>query len=169
MTNLVCFNFRFKWTHLSERLAYERASHSQKMRAEVSQAKREADFFRSNVEKSRKMLKRVKTDNSAAEDSGRLYEFRQKETDAVLRSKRAKSEDEQSHHEDRPDQQLARKGKKSKKGKKEVREAAEASARNRKKTKKSAVDLSEASPAKRARTRSSDRREFLKSVFGAKT
>ena len=138
------------------------------MRAEVSQAKREADFFRSNAEKSRKMLKRVKTDNPAAanDDSGRLYEFRQKETDAVLRSKRAKSEDQEGRPEQ---QQLARKGKKNKKGKKDIREAEEVSARNRKKTKKASAEQSEASPAKRARTRSSDRREFLKSVFGAKT
>ena len=141
------------------------------MRAEVSQAKREADFFRSNAEKSRKMLKRVKTDNPAAanDDSGRLYEFRQKETDAVLRSKRAKIEDQEGRPEQQ--QQLARKGKKNKKGKKDIREAEEVSAWNRKKTKKSSAsaEQSEASPAKRARTRSSDRREFLKSVFGAKT
>ncbi|XP_042311234.1 activator of basal transcription 1 isoform X2 [Sceloporus undulatus] len=44
---------RFKWTHLSERLAYERQVRQQRMRAEVSQAKRETNFYLQNVEKSK--------------------------------------------------------------------------------------------------------------------
>lgn len=42
---------RFKWAHLNERLAYEKAVHSQRMRAEISQAKREANFYIQNAER----------------------------------------------------------------------------------------------------------------------
>ncbi|CAH3972314.1 unnamed protein product [Pieris brassicae] len=45
---------RFKWVHLSERLAYEKAAMKQRLRAEISQAKREAHYLQSNVEKSKK-------------------------------------------------------------------------------------------------------------------
>lgn len=49
---------RFKWIHLSERLAYERAAMKQRLRAEISQAKREAHYLQSNVEKSKKLKKK---------------------------------------------------------------------------------------------------------------
>ncbi|KAJ2940689.1 hypothetical protein O0L34_g14798 [Tuta absoluta] len=49
---------RFKWIHLSERLAYEKAAMKQRLRAEVSQAKKEAHYLQTNVEKSKKMKKR---------------------------------------------------------------------------------------------------------------
>lgn len=49
---------RFKWIHLSERLAYERAAMKQRLRAEIAQAKKEAHYLQSNVEKSKKMKKR---------------------------------------------------------------------------------------------------------------
>ena len=54
--NLCLCIFRFKWTHLSERLAYEKAVHHQRLRTEISQAKREADFFKANVEKSKRYV-----------------------------------------------------------------------------------------------------------------
>ena len=80
---------RFKWSHLTERLAYEKAVHQQKMRNEISQAKREAEFFQSNVEKA-KRNKKSKKNNAAAVAEGsetRKYAFRQKETDEEIRSK----------------------------------------------------------------------------------
>ncbi|XP_053616707.1 uncharacterized protein LOC128678863 [Plodia interpunctella] len=49
---------RFKWVHLSERLAYERAAIKQRLRAEISQAKKEAHYLQSNVEKSKRMKKK---------------------------------------------------------------------------------------------------------------
>lgn len=49
---------RFKWIHLSERLAYERAALKQRLRAEISQAKKEAHYLQTNVEKSKKMKKK---------------------------------------------------------------------------------------------------------------
>ncbi|CAG07270.1 unnamed protein product, partial [Tetraodon nigroviridis] len=41
-----------KWTHLSERLAYEQTVLQQRLRTEVSQAKRETNFYLNNVDKS---------------------------------------------------------------------------------------------------------------------
>ncbi|VVD02504.1 unnamed protein product [Leptidea sinapis] len=49
---------RFKWIHLSERLAYEKAAMKQRLRAEISQAKREAHYLQTNVEKSKKLKKK---------------------------------------------------------------------------------------------------------------
>jgi hypothetical protein len=48
---------RFKWAHLSERLAYEQAVHRQRMRTEISQAKKEAAHFQLSLEKSQKIHK----------------------------------------------------------------------------------------------------------------
>jgi len=91
----------FKWTHLSEKLAYEKAVHQQRMRNEISQAKRETDFFKANLEKSKRQEKRRAGDSKAAAPlkaayqeaapKKRNYEFRQKETDdAIKHAKKAK-------------------------------------------------------------------------------
>ncbi|CAD5111660.1 DgyrCDS946 [Dimorphilus gyrociliatus] len=73
---------KFKWTHLNERLAYEKAVHQQRMRTEVSQAKKVASFFKDNVEKS-KMLKRKKVKTNLEE---REWTFSQKETETEILS-----------------------------------------------------------------------------------
>ena len=98
--------FRFKWTNLSERLAYEKAVHQQRMRTEISQAKRETDFFRANVERSKRLntermeentdtslpvaKKSRKTVNASLTNptSKRIYEFRQKETDETIKKRK---------------------------------------------------------------------------------
>ncbi|KAI8501422.1 Activator of basal transcription 1 [Branchiostoma belcheri] len=48
---------RFKWTHLSEQLAYERAVREQRMRTEILQAKKETKFFEESLEKSKAVQK----------------------------------------------------------------------------------------------------------------
>jgi len=96
----------FKWTNLSERLAYEKAVHQQRMRTEISQAKRETDFFRANVERSKRLntermeentdaslpvaKKSRKTVNASVTNktSKRIYEFRQKETDETIKKRK---------------------------------------------------------------------------------
>lgn len=96
----------FKWTNLSERLAYEKAVHQQRMRTEISQAKRETDYFKANVEKSKRAhintvgditdqalpvaKKSRKTANSLTDNPNRkrVYEFRQKETDDTIKKRK---------------------------------------------------------------------------------
>ena len=78
---------RFKWVHLSERLAYESAVKQQRMRTEVSQVKREAEHFKSSVEKKRR---KSKGDNISAGDAKEenAITFNQRETDAQIRKRK---------------------------------------------------------------------------------
>ena len=46
----------FKWTHLNERKAYEQEMRKQRLRQEVSFAKKETNFYIQNVENSRKSI-----------------------------------------------------------------------------------------------------------------
>lgn len=39
----------FKWPHLHERLAYEKAERRQKLRAEIQLAKKKSSYFNSNL------------------------------------------------------------------------------------------------------------------------
>lgn len=51
---------RFKWTHLSERLAFESAVLKQRLQAEVAQARKEAAFFQNNLDIREKINKKLK-------------------------------------------------------------------------------------------------------------
>lgn len=55
---------RFKWIHLSERLAYEKAAMKQRLRAEIAQAKKEANYLQNNVEKSKKTKKKSNSEQN---------------------------------------------------------------------------------------------------------
>ncbi|KAF9307072.1 RNA-binding ATPase activator esf2 [Mortierella antarctica] len=55
---------KFKWHHLTERIAYENASRAQRLQAEISQAKRENKFILNNIEKS-KMIKSMEEKKEA--------------------------------------------------------------------------------------------------------
>jgi len=46
---------KFQWTHIKEKLAYEKAARGQRMRTEISQAKKEASFYLENVGKGKAM------------------------------------------------------------------------------------------------------------------
>ncbi|XP_015273606.1 PREDICTED: activator of basal transcription 1 [Gekko japonicus] len=73
---------RFKWTHLSERLAYERQVQQQRMRAEVSQAKRETNFYLQNVEKSKRFSKK----DGRGEPEDKSWGFVQRRTEEEIQT-----------------------------------------------------------------------------------
>lgn len=82
---------KFKWVHLNERLAYEKAVHMQRVRTEVAQAKRETNYLISNIEKSKMlkaMEKRMRSEGGTWED--RRVEITQKQTDEQIRRKNNK-------------------------------------------------------------------------------
>ncbi|KAL3887902.1 hypothetical protein ACJMK2_000289 [Sinanodonta woodiana] len=81
---------RFKWVHLNERLAYEKAVHQQRMRTEISQAKREATFYIENAEKRKRLKKKEQKLIKSGENppNVRPYEFNMKQTeDEILARK----------------------------------------------------------------------------------
>lgn len=57
----------FKWIHLSERLTYERAVAHQKLQIATRQARKEANFFQNNLDKSDKLRKGKKKEKNAVE------------------------------------------------------------------------------------------------------
>ena len=61
---------QFKWTHLTEQMALEKALHQSKMRTEVSKARREADHFKAGVEKGKRLEKQAKKRKAAAATAG---------------------------------------------------------------------------------------------------
>jgi len=87
---------RFKWVHLSERLAYEAAVRQQRLRTEISQVKREAEHFKSSVESGKRKRSRGSKDSAAAAGSveevpatvQKPFVFRQKETEAQIRKRK---------------------------------------------------------------------------------
>ncbi|XP_078063492.1 activator of basal transcription 1 isoform X2 [Mustelus asterias] len=83
---------RFKWTHLSERLAYEKLVRRQRMRAEVSQAKRETNFFLQNVEKSKGLEKLQEAKRKKGQEwQEKSWHFRQRPTEAEIQASKAAS------------------------------------------------------------------------------
>ena len=96
---------RFKWAHLNERLAYEKAVHGQRMRTEISQAKREANFYIQNAEKNerqkklkKKKLKKAQKDGLEQNnnDDSKVYEVRLRDTEDEILKKRKHETDRQS-------------------------------------------------------------------------
>ena len=85
--NYTLFVNRFKWIHLSERLAYEAAVKQQRMRTEISQVKREAEHFKSSVERKRKKSKvKSSTDDEKKEEV--VFQFKQRETEAQIKKRK---------------------------------------------------------------------------------
>ena len=95
---------KFKWAHLNERLAYEKAVHQQRMRTEISQVKKETNFFIDNLNQSEKMKKKAKKKNNNSEpesknedgaevkdpNKDREWTFRQRETEDEILDKKLK-------------------------------------------------------------------------------
>lgn len=78
---------RFRWCHLSERLAIERQMQKQRMRTEVSQAKKETDFYLQNVDRSKKFTKAGS--KKAAEPGGstdKEWNFTQRKTEEEIQA-----------------------------------------------------------------------------------
>ncbi|XP_064477477.1 activator of basal transcription 1-like [Ornithodoros turicata] len=79
---------RFRWTHLNERLAYEKAVREQRLRTEIAQAKRESNFYVSSVEKS-KRLKKTGTEGDVT--GAKVNDVRQRATnEEILEEQRKK-------------------------------------------------------------------------------
>ncbi|XP_020293557.1 activator of basal transcription 1-like [Pseudomyrmex gracilis] len=84
---------RFKWVHLCERLAYERAVHKQRLLTEIAQAKREVNFFSHNVDRSKKLRKKQE---QGGEVSFTLPEVKQRDTDGEIRSRKAQTQEDRT-------------------------------------------------------------------------
>lgn len=148
---------RFKWVHLSERLAYEAAVRQQRMRTEISQVKREAEHFKNSVERKRKKSKKEKT-GMEEESPSVSFQFKQRETEKQIKKRKR---DENVFTVTDMDVSPAKK-KKTKKSKEKSEEVSKLPVKNKsKKAKKGREDKS--GPRK---PMEGDRSEFLKSVFG---
>lgn len=87
---------RFKWVHLSERLAYERAVHKQRLYTEIAQAKRETNYISYNIDRSKKLRKKElqgETTNYV------LPKIKQRDTDAEIRNKKGQKEESENREE----------------------------------------------------------------------
>lgn len=78
---------RFKWVHLSERLAYEAAVKQQRLRTEISQVKREAEHFKNSVERKKKKSKKEKPSIDTKKDEV-VFQFKQRETEAQIKKRK---------------------------------------------------------------------------------
>ncbi|XP_061643867.1 activator of basal transcription 1 isoform X2 [Phyllopteryx taeniolatus] len=98
VSDLWCIKYlhRFQWTHLSERLAYEQMVLQQRLRTEVSQAKRETNFYLDNVDKSARMDKerktgKRKTTHAQQHVEERTWDFTQRQTEEEIQRKKKKN------------------------------------------------------------------------------
>ncbi|XP_053281586.1 activator of basal transcription 1 [Pleuronectes platessa] len=85
---------RFQWTHLSEQLAYQRIVQQQRLRTEVSQAKKETNFYLNNVEMSSNLdkdRKKRRRDGGQADD--KTWDFTQRQTEEEIQMKKNKKKD----------------------------------------------------------------------------
>ncbi|XP_053551299.1 activator of basal transcription 1 isoform X2 [Bombina bombina] len=83
---------RFRWSHLSEQLAIERQVRKQRMRAEVSQAKRETNFYLQNVERSKQFSKADRKRAAEPDKEGgpnKQWHFTQRKTEEEIQSLKA--------------------------------------------------------------------------------
>jgi len=60
----------FKWHHLTEKIAYEKQIRSTKIREEMTQARRETEHYLQQVERSKRMEKKMQQQKRKAPDAG---------------------------------------------------------------------------------------------------
>lgn len=92
-SDLWCIKYlhRFQWCHLSERLAYEQTVYHQRMRTEISQAKKETNFYLASVEKSQNLQKlKKKKDKKGEVVEEKSWNFKQRPTEEEIQMKRIK-------------------------------------------------------------------------------
>ncbi|KAA0714352.1 Activator of basal transcription 1 [Triplophysa tibetana] len=92
-SDLWCIKYlhRFQWCHLSERLAYEQTVYHQRMRTEISQAKKETNFYLASVEKSQNIQKLKKKNEKKGEVvEEKSWNFKQRPTEMEIQMKRIK-------------------------------------------------------------------------------
>lgn len=92
-SDLWCIKYlhRFHWTHLSERLAYEQTVLQQRLRTEVSQAKRETNFYLNNVDKGEKMERqRKKRQRAGEQEEEKTWDFTQRQTEEEIQNRKKK-------------------------------------------------------------------------------
>lgn len=103
-SDLWCIKYlhRFQWTHLSERLAYEQTVLQQRLRTEVSQAKRETNFYLNNVEKSAHMDKlKKKRQREGQQVDEKTWDFTQRQTEEEIQMKKRKKDTVAKKHQDK--------------------------------------------------------------------
>ncbi|KAJ8015875.1 hypothetical protein DPEC_G00001070 [Dallia pectoralis] len=84
---------RFQWCHLSERLAYEMTVLQQRLRTEISQAKRETNFYLANVEKSQNMDKlRKRREKKGEKIEEKTWDFNQRRTEDEIQISRLRKQ-----------------------------------------------------------------------------
>lgn len=82
---------RFQWCHLSERLAYEQMVYHQRMRTEISQAKKETNFYLASVEKSQRLENlRKKKEKKGEVVEEKTWDYKQRPTEEEIHLKRFK-------------------------------------------------------------------------------
>ncbi|XP_028308829.1 activator of basal transcription 1 [Gouania willdenowi] len=85
---------RFQWSHLNERLVYEQTVLNQRLRTEVSQVKKESNFYLDNVEKSARMERVKKRKERAGEPvEEKNWDFTQRRTEEEIQMKKRKKKE----------------------------------------------------------------------------
>lgn len=159
---------RFKWIHLSERLAYEAAVRQQRMRTEISQVKREAEHFKESVEKSRKKAKKEKSSKESGEEAIKPsvpFQFKQRETESQITKRKRDESGFTVKDIDKSDP----KKKKTTKSKEEEESGNRVVSVQVKSTRSRPRRAKELKAGLRSGGGQADRSEFLKSVFGMQT